>query len=71
MDGDAVLLSSVGRRFVFHDIDREKLPFCYDNADRQLVGFDMDMANQLARDLGVSIEFVPFSEDSTTAENLS
>ncbi|MEK6236562.1 MAG: cation:dicarboxylase symporter family transporter, partial [Planctomycetales bacterium] len=41
--------------------NREQLPFSYYNRDRRLVGFDVEMAHQLARDLGVRIEFVPFS----------
>jgi ABC-type amino acid transport substrate-binding protein len=41
--------------------DPEELPFSYYNRDNQLVGFDIDMAHQLARDLGVHIEFVPMT----------
>jgi proton glutamate symport protein len=41
--------------------DSDKLPFSYYNRDGQLVGFDIDMAHQLARDLGARIEFVPIS----------
>lgn len=44
-------------------INPDALPFAYYNEARQLVGLDIDMAHQLARDLGVQIEFVPFSED--------
>lgn len=41
----------------------EELPFCYYNGEQDLVGFDMDMAHQLARDLNVTIEFVPIEEN--------
>ncbi|MDJ0951697.1 MAG: ABC transporter substrate-binding protein, partial [Alphaproteobacteria bacterium] len=37
------------------------LPFTYFNAREELVGFDIDMMHRLARDLRVSIEFVPFA----------
>ena len=39
----------------------DNLPFSYFNANGNLVGLDVDMAHRLAHDLGVSIEFVPFS----------
>ena len=42
-------------------VHTDKLPFSYYNEDGQLVGFDIDMAHQLARDLNVRIEFVPFT----------
>ncbi len=44
-------------------IDTKNLPFTYYNDERDLVGFDIDMAYQLALDLGVSIEFVPYTTD--------
>ena len=44
-------------------INPDTLPFAYYNEAGQLVGLDVDMAHQLARDLGVQIEFVPFSEN--------
>ncbi len=40
------------------------LPWSYYNDNRELVGFDLEMAHHLSRDMGVSIEFVPFSMDS-------
>ncbi len=39
----------------------DHLPFSFLNARNELVGFDIDLAHRLARDLGVAIEFVPFS----------
>ncbi|MBD3853121.1 MAG: cation:dicarboxylase symporter family transporter, partial [Acidobacteria bacterium] len=35
------------------------LPFAFENSAGELVGFDIDLAHDLARDLGVAIEFVP------------
>jgi ABC-type amino acid transport substrate-binding protein len=37
----------------------DSLPYAFFNARDELVGFDVEMAYQLARDLGVSLEFVP------------
>ena len=34
------------------------LPFAFENSSGELVGFDIDLSHDLARDLGVSIEFV-------------
>jgi Na+/H+-dicarboxylate symporter/ABC-type amino acid transport substrate-binding protein len=38
----------------------EHLPFSFFNAADQLVGFDVDLAHLLARELNVELEFVPF-----------
>jgi ABC-type amino acid transport substrate-binding protein len=45
----------------------DELPFSYFNQDGELVGLDIDMAHQLARDLGVRIEFVPCPSDEIDA----
>jgi Na+/H+-dicarboxylate symporter/ABC-type amino acid transport substrate-binding protein len=37
----------------------DSLPYAFFNAHGDLVGFDVEMAHQLARDLGVGLEFVP------------
>lgn len=37
----------------------DNLPFSYYNGTGELVGFDIDMAHTLARELGVTLEFVP------------
>lgn len=42
--------------------DPDGLPFSYFNREGKLVGFDIDMAHQLAHDLEVAIEFIPFTE---------
>jgi Na+/H+-dicarboxylate symporter/ABC-type amino acid transport substrate-binding protein len=37
----------------------DSLPYAFFNARDELVGFDIEMAHQLARDLGVALELVP------------
>ena len=37
----------------------DSLPYAFFNARGELVGFDVEMAHQLARDLGVGLELVP------------
>lgn len=44
--------------------DGKRLPFSYFNEQNQLVGFDIDMAHRLADDLGVAIEFIPFTPNT-------
>ena len=44
--------------------DPDRLPFSYTNIVGKLVGFDIDMAQRLAHELNVTIEFVPFTFDS-------
>ena len=46
------------RGFIRVGCNREALPFAFFNASGTLVGFDVEMAHGLARELGVSIEFV-------------
>ncbi|MEN8181344.1 MAG: cation:dicarboxylase symporter family transporter [Myxococcota bacterium] len=38
---------------------RDRLPLVFRNAGNELVGFDVEMAHSLARDLAVRVEFVP------------
>ena len=47
----------------------DTLPFVYFNAANELVGFDVEMAHTLARDLRVQLEFVPV-ERAQRAEQL-
>jgi len=42
---------------------RDALPFAYKNRDGHLVGFDVEMAHDLARTLGVALEFVRLDSD--------
>lgn len=39
--------------------DPEALPFAFYNFKQELVGYDIALAHRLAKDLGVSLEFVP------------
>ena len=48
--------------------DPDRLPFSYTNIVGELVGFDIDMAQQLAQELGVTIEFVPFAFDTLSQD---
>jgi Na+/H+-dicarboxylate symporter len=55
------LLDRIRRRGVIRvGYNEDKLPFAYFNSEGSLIGFDVNMAHALARDLGVSIEFVRF-----------
>ncbi len=42
---------------------RDLLPFIFQNAHGQMVGFDAEMAHLLARDLGVELELVRLSDE--------
>ena len=48
--------------------DPDRLPFSYTNIAGKLVGFDIDMAQRLAQELGVTIEFVPFAFESLSEQ---
>ncbi len=48
----------------------DDLPFSFFNEKGELVGLDIEMAHELARDLGVAIEFVPL-DYSNLAEHLA
>lgn len=48
----------------------DSLPFTYFNAAGQLVGFNVEMAHTLARELGVALEFVPIARGARMAEQL-
>jgi Na+/H+-dicarboxylate symporter/ABC-type amino acid transport substrate-binding protein len=41
----------------------DNLPFAYFNAAGDLVGFDVEMAHTLARDMGLTLAFVPVGRD--------
>ena len=44
------------------------MPFEMQNKQSKIVGFDVDMAHYLARDLQVSIEWVPFTSETLTEQ---
>jgi Na+/H+-dicarboxylate symporter len=62
---DTIRKRGVLRVGVFTD----RLPFVFFNGERQLVGFDVEMAQLLARDRGVKVEFVEM-EDLTALPRL-
>ncbi|MGR9117041.1 MAG: cation:dicarboxylate symporter family transporter [Gammaproteobacteria bacterium] len=43
--------------------NRNSLPYSFFNASNELVGFDIDLIHELAEDLGVGIEFVPYDTE--------
>ena len=43
--------------------DPERLPFTYFGESGELIGFDVDMAQLLAREMKVKLEFIPFEHD--------
>ncbi|MBD3851706.1 MAG: cation:dicarboxylase symporter family transporter [Acidobacteria bacterium] len=49
----------------------ENLPFSYINANNEVVGFDIEMAHQLAIDLNVTLELVPFDHPDSIAHHLT
>jgi Na+/H+-dicarboxylate symporter len=49
----------------------ENLPFSYRNAADEIVGFDIEMANQLALDLDVDLELVPFNHPENIPHHLN
>lgn len=54
------MLDRIERRGVMRvGFNPEKIPFAYVNSRGELAGFDVEMAHQLAGDLGVTLEFVP------------
>ncbi|MDH3928817.1 MAG: cation:dicarboxylase symporter family transporter, partial [Deltaproteobacteria bacterium] len=48
----------------------DRLPFTFFNNAGELLGFDVEMAHRLAKELGVSLEFIPFEVD-TMAKQLN
>src|SRR5207344_421947 len=74
--GDAVekpagsVVDSIKKRGVLRvGVWADRLPFAFVNRDGHLVGFDVEMAQQLARDLGVKVEFIEM-EDLTALPRL-
>ncbi len=65
------LLQRIRRRGVLRvGFNQDKLPFAFFNVKNDLVGYDINMVHAFARDLGVSVEFVPFDR-ATLAEQLA
>jgi len=57
-NGNSVLKRIKQRGFIRVGYFRDDLPYAFHNSDGKLVGFDIEIINLLADDLGVSIEFV-------------
>jgi len=64
-NGMSVLESNRGRGRIRVGYRDGGLPYSYFNSAGDLVGFDVDMAHRLAREMGVELEFVPVDLDST------
>jgi ABC-type amino acid transport substrate-binding protein len=70
-DATAPSINSIRKRGVLRvGVNSHVIPFSYENAAGELVGFDISYAYRLAHDLGVAIQFVPFASP-TLARDLS
>lgn len=63
-DGESILQRIRRRGIIRVGYNEDKVPFAFFNASHTLVGYDVDMAHVLARDLGVTIEFVRFDRST-------
>jgi len=62
-EGTAEILSRIKQRGVLKvGYNAEALPFAFFNQREELVGYDIYFAHQLARDLGVTLEFIPVND---------
>ncbi|WP_146522891.1 cation:dicarboxylate symporter family transporter [Stieleria varia] len=69
LDGER-LMDRIRRRGVLRvGYNEDKVPFAFFNARGTLVGYDVEMAHALAKDIAVKLEFVRF-ERSTLVEQL-
>jgi proton glutamate symport protein len=65
----ASTIAGIRRRGVLRvGFNPQVIPFSYRNARGELAGFDISYAYRLARDLGVAIEFVPFTWTSLAGD---
>jgi len=70
LEAGETLLQRIRRRGVLRvGFNADTLPFAYFNVKGELVGYDINMAHALARDVGVTLEFVPFDR-ATLIEQL-
>ena len=57
------LIDTIGKRGILRvGVFADRLPFVFVNRDGNLVGFDVEMAQQLAGDLSVKVEFVEMED---------
>jgi Na+/H+-dicarboxylate symporter len=62
--GGRPVLESIHERGILRvGYHNRALPYAYINASGDLVGFDVEMAHRLAKELGVGLEFVPLEYD--------
>jgi Na+/H+-dicarboxylate symporter/ABC-type amino acid transport substrate-binding protein len=66
-EAPTVLGSIRARGLVRVGVLPERLPYAFEDSNGHLVGLDIEMAHQLARDLGVTLEFVPVTPDEMSA----
>lgn len=62
--GPATLESILGRGTLRVGYVPDSMPFCYNNSAGDLVGFDVEMAHTLAKELGIRLELIPVSFDN-------
>ena len=60
LTGESILERIERRGIIRIGFDDDNLPWSYYNSEKELVGFDIDIANRLALELDKRIEFVPF-----------
>jgi len=65
--GNSALKRIKHRGFIRVGYFRDDLPYAFHNNEGKLVGFDIEIINLLADDLGVSIEFVRIFHNQATA----
>jgi ABC-type amino acid transport substrate-binding protein len=59
------LIETIKKRGILRvGVFADRLPFVFLNGERRLVGFDVEMAQLLARDLGLKVEFVEMEDSS-------
>ncbi|QDT09033.1 cation:dicarboxylate symporter family transporter [Planctomycetes bacterium K23_9] len=68
MPGETILERIRRRKAIRIGYNEDKLPFAFFNLENRLVGYDMDMAHALARDLDVRIEFVRFEHTTLVSQ---
>jgi ABC-type amino acid transport substrate-binding protein len=69
LNGPGNMLDRIRKRGVLRaGYNPERLPFTFFNDAGELVGFDVELLNLLAREMGVSLEFIPVSWDTLKEE---
>jgi membrane-bound lytic murein transglycosylase MltF len=62
-EGASILESVRARGWIRVGFIPNQRPYSHFNARGELVGFDVEMAHALARELGVAVEFAPVPRD--------